>query len=435
MFSSSCYQHPREEILQAMERIYRYRMTTTSGGNLSVREPNGDVWITPARLDKGALRRDDIVCLRTDGQIEGICKPSSELPIHREIRVRRPELAGIVHAHPTALVAFSLVHEVPNTRLFHQARHVCGEVGFAPYELPGSAALGKRVADTFSEGYNCVILENHGVVTAGTTFQEAFRRFETLEFTAKTIIKARLLGGTPHFLSNDQLALEQRRPALLDEFEPTYPSSHENELRRRLADFVRRAYRQRLFISTQGSYSARLDSESFLITPYQADRGILEPHDLVQIRNRRAEAGKTPSRAATVHSAIYRRHPAVGAIVNACPVNATAFSVSGVTLDSRTIPESYVVIRNVGRARFGAQFGDGDELAAMLSETSPALIMENDGVLVTGTDVLEAFDRLEVLESTSEAIINARAIGTLQPLSDEVTRGLDEAFFGMQKTT
>ena len=168
--------HPRDEILEAMERIYRYRMTTTSGGNLSIREENGDVWITPARVDKGSLRREDIVCIRAGGAVEGTRTPSSELPIHRQIRARRPSLGGIVHAHPTALVAFSLVHQAPNTRLFHQAHHVCGEVGFVPYELPGSAALGARVAATFAEGFDCVILENHGVVTAGDTLQQAFRR-------------------------------------------------------------------------------------------------------------------------------------------------------------------------------------------------------------------------------------------------------------------
>ena len=145
MSNSDKYVHPREELLHAMERIYRYRMTTTSGGNLSIREPNGNVWITPARLDKGSLRREDIVCVLSNGDVEGSRKPSSELPIHQEIRVRRPDLGGVVHAHPTALVAFSLVHEVPDTRLFHQSRSVCGEVGFAPYELPGSVALGMRV--------------------------------------------------------------------------------------------------------------------------------------------------------------------------------------------------------------------------------------------------------------------------------------------------
>jgi len=60
----------------------------------------------------------------------------------------------------------------------------------------------------------------------------------------------------------------------------------------------------------------------------------------------------------------------------------------------------------------------------------PALILENDGVLVTGSDVLEAFDRLEVLESTAEAIINCRAVGALKAMSDEVTQELDVAFFG-----
>ncbi len=63
---------------------------------------------------------------------------------------------------------------------------MCGEPGFAPYELPGSEALGNRVADTFGQGFDCVMLENHGVVMAGADLQEAFRRFETLEFTAKT---------------------------------------------------------------------------------------------------------------------------------------------------------------------------------------------------------------------------------------------------------
>jgi L-fuculose-phosphate aldolase len=423
------YQHPRDQILQAMERIYRYRMTTTSGGNLSIREESGDVWITPARVDKGGLRREDIVSIRADGRIEGTRKASSELPIHQEIRRRRPELGGIVHAHPTALVAFSLVHQVPNTRLFHQAWRVCGEAGFAPYELPGSVALGDRVAETFEKGYDCVILENHGVVTAGCDLQQAFRRFETLEFTAKTLIKAKLLGGDARFLTDAEIDLERQRPGDLEEFASAAPSSHENEVRQRLAEFVRRAYRQRLFISTQGSYSARVNGESFLITPYQVDRGTMDVEDLVFVRDGRAEAGKLPSRAARIHEAIYRLHPPIGAIVNAYPVNATAFSVSGVPLDSRTIPESYVVIRQVGRVPFGLQFLDPEELASRVSPKQPALILENDGVLVTGSDVLEAFDRLEVLESTAEAIINCRALGSLMPLSDEVTRELDEAFF------
>src|SRR3978361_1239106 len=74
--------HPRDEILRTIERIYRYRMTTTSGGNLSILDDEGDLWITPARLDKGPLRRDDIVRVRPDGSHEGPHRPSSEFPFH-----------------------------------------------------------------------------------------------------------------------------------------------------------------------------------------------------------------------------------------------------------------------------------------------------------------------------------------------------------------
>ena len=53
------------------------------------------------------------------------------------------------------------------------------------------------------------------------------------------------------------------------------------------------------------------------------------------------------------------------------------------------------------------------------------------GVLVVGANVLEAFDRLEVLESTSEALVNSRLIGEVAPMSEEVIDDLKRAFASM----
>ena len=425
----SKYLHPCDEIMQTMERIYRYRMTTTSGGNLSLREPNGDVWVTPARVDKGGLRREDIVCVRAGGAVEGLHQPSSELPFHQMIYEARPDLRGVVHAHAVALVAFSITRQVPDTRLFHQSHHVCGRVGFAPYALPGSDDLGRRIADRFAEGFNCVVLENHGVAVGGEGLQHAFQRFETLEFTAKTLVKARLLGRV-RYLSDEELGLRNQIPPL-PEFEPEPPSSREKELRRQLYEFTHRGYQQRLFISTGGSFSARVDEDSFLITPYQADRHTLGVEDLVLVRSGRREAGKLPSRAARNHRAIYERHPQVGAVLNASPVNVTAFSVTDAPLDSRTIPESYLLLRDVARVHYGMQFRAPEELARQVSMRTPVALLENDGVLVVGSSVLEAFDRLEVLESTAEALINSRLLGEVAPMSDEVIDDLKRAFASM----
>jgi L-fuculose-phosphate aldolase len=421
--------HPRDELMQTMERIYRYRMTTTSGGNLSIREENGDIWITPARIDKGTLRRTDIVCVHADGSFEGLHRPSSELPFHQAIYAARPDLHGIVHAHPVALVAFSISHNVPNTRLFHQSAHVCGEVGFAEYAMPGSEKLGGKIAATFANGHDCAVLENHGAVVGAATLQQAFQRFETLEFTAKTILKASHLGPV-NYLTPEQTQWPRQQIESLPAFEPCRATSAEKELRKELCDFVRRGYQQRLLISTEGSFSARLSDDAFLITPYQVDRHFLTVDDLVLVQAGRAESGKTASRASRNHAAIYAQHSEIQAVVNAYTVNATAFSVTGHVLDSRTIPESYLFLREVGWLPYGVQFRDPQAVAQAVSPTRPIVLLENDGVLACGTSVLDAFDRLEVLESTAEAIINSRTLGEVSPMPDAVIEELRIAFFG-----
>ena len=419
--------HPRDEILQTISRIYGYRMTTTSGGNLSIRDEAGDIWITPARVDKGNLTRNDIVCVKAGGEVEGLHPPSSEFPFHKAIYEARPDVRAIVHAHPVALVAFSICGALPNTRLFHQTHSVVGRVGFAPYACPGSKQLGSNIAATFAEGCDSVILENHGVVVGGASLADAFQRFEAFEFAGKTLIKAQQLGEV-RYLNDAQLQLAADRSVMLNQFEPATATPRERELRRELCMFLRRGCRQRLLISTEGSFSARVTENSFLITPTQQDREQLQANDLVLVIDGQRETGKKASRAVEAHRAIYQQHAGVQAIVFAHPVNATAFSVTSAAFDTRTIPESYVFLRDVGRVPYGVQYQNDGKIAQYISPASPAAILENDGVLVTGTSVLDAFDRLEVLESTSEAVINAQAIGEVSAMSDAVIDELRAAF-------
>lgn len=419
--------HPRDEIMQTMERIYRYRMTTTSGGNLSIRGESGEIWISPARVDKGNLTRGDIVCVQADGAVDGVHRPSSEFPFHKAIYESRPDLRAIVHAHPVALVAFSICGLTPDTRLFHQAHSVCGRTGFAPYALPGSERLGANIAESFAAGCDSVILENHGVVVGGESLSHAFQRFEAFEFAAKTIIKGRQLGEL-RYLTDEELELAHHRSVALESFVPSSATCEECELRRQLCAFIRRGCRQRLLISTEGSFSARLGPDSFLITPTQQDREMFGVEDLVLVDGGRREAGKKASRAVFAHQSIYQRHAHVQAIAFAHPVNATAFSVTDSVFDARTIPESYVFLRDVERVPYGVQYRSDGRIADYVSAASPAAILANDGVLVTGSSVLDAFDRLEVLESTAEAVINSRPIGSVSAMPEPVIEELRDAF-------
>jgi len=423
------YLHPRDELVLTMQRIYRYKMTTTSGGNLSILDENGDMWITPTGVDKGTLTPNDIMCVRADGTIEGLHRPSSEYPFHKAIYAVRRDLKAIVHAHPMALVAFSIAHKVPETRLFHQAWRSNGTVAFAPYGVPGSEDLGKKIAQKYSEGFDSVILENHGVCCGGQTLQEAFQKFETLEMCCKVQIKAQTL-GEPTDLTDQQLQLQGQSDVPLEAFE--YDSSmmgiREKELRNQLCTFIERGYRQRLLTTTTGTFSARIDAEKFLITPYPLDRHAVLPEELVMIRKGKKEFGKHPSRAALAHKAIYDAHPDVMAIVNACPINAMAFSVCHQTVDTYTIPESYVFVRDVGLLPFETVYNDFERLTRTLRLQSPAAVLSNNGVMVVGNSVLAAFDKLEVLECSAEAVLDAQPIGGHVAMSQEIIDELIEAF-------
>ncbi|GIW99225.1 MAG: hypothetical protein KatS3mg111_2558 [Pirellulaceae bacterium] len=97
-------------------------------------------------------------------------------------------------------------------------------------------------------------------------------------------------------------------------------------------------------------------------------------------------------------------------------------------MDVRTIPESYVFLRDVERVPYGVQYRNDGSIARYISRANPAAVLQNDGVLVTGSSVLDAFDRLEVLEATAEALINARSIGAVSTMSAEVIEELRAAF-------
>lgn len=418
---------PRHQLVETLTRIYRQGLTTTSGGNLSIRDDNGDIWITPAGVDKGSLTPDDIVCIRRNQTIEGYHRPSSEYPFHRMIYEARPDLRALVHAHPPALVAFSIVRKVPNTRINPQSRDICGQVGYAPYALPGSEILGANIAQTFAQGYNTVLLENHGIVTGGEHLTQAFERFETLEFCAHINILANALGPF-QVLTDEQIEQFYKMDNLLPEFVPQRRTSRELELRLDICRFVARAYDRRLMISTGGTVSARVGQDTFLITPFGVDRKYIAPEDIVLIDGGRREQGKIPSRAVVIHQHIYQQHLAIHSIISAQPPNATTYSLVNRRFDTRTIPESYVLLRDMPVAPYGWQYVQPERIAAMISKDTPVILLQNDAVLTTGGSILEAFDRIEVAEFSAQALLQSLSLGELVPITDEEILNLKRKF-------
>lgn len=422
------YIHPADQIVMFMQRVYDKKLTSMSGGNLSVRDNEGNIWITPASIDKGSLTRRDIICVRPNGDCEGPHAPSSELPFHRSVYKLRPDLNAVLHAHPPALVAFSVVRRLPELNLTPTVRYMCNNIKMAAYAIPGSQALSAEVGKVFEQGCNIALLENHGVCVGAADMLTAFQQFETLNYAAELEALAtrrgeiRPLSETACQMSKTNVCSELRNVS------PQPCSSEELAARRDLIALIRRSYKMGLFTAAQGTYSTRLSDGSFIITPLHADPAYLEADDLVRIQDGAKEPGKTPDADVLLHQKIYDKNPKIGAIAFAQPVHSMVFAVTDMPFDTRMIPESYILLRDVKRIPFEAAYQNLDDVAAEFDNAHPVLLVENKSVMVTGASMLQVFDRLEVMEMTAASILDAQALGTIAHIPSDEIAALKTAF-------
>ncbi len=236
-----------------------------------------------------------------------------------------------------------------------------------------------------------------------------------------------MLGETRE-LDNDQLELIHHTKNYLPEFLPRIHSSEEKALRRHICEIAHRAYEHQLIPSTEGVISHRLAADDFLITPMGLDRRLLRPSDIVLISNSRREQGKLPSRSVLLHDRIYRDHSDIMAIISGQPPNASAFAVTDKEFDTHSIPESYILLRDIQRISFGPQYTDERLVSRQLGKDTPVVLLENDSILVIGDNLLQAYDRLEVAEFSARSLIYADQIGGMTSMEPSVIEELKRHF-------
>ncbi|MCU0638482.1 MAG: class II aldolase/adducin family protein [Candidatus Krumholzibacteria bacterium] len=196
----------REELASFMRRLYERRLTTSTGGNASLRLDGGRMLITQSGMDKGATRPGDLVVMRIGGGPPGgDSKPSMESGLHAAVYMKRPDVRSVMHAHPVFATAFCSTGGRIRFDLTAESRAVLGEPAFVPYAMMGSPALAEAVSDAML-GADTVLMGNHGVVAAGGSPAEAFNRIELVEDAAKITFMVGFSGGG-RTLTGDELNL------------------------------------------------------------------------------------------------------------------------------------------------------------------------------------------------------------------------------------
>ncbi|MFI3258423.1 MAG: class II aldolase/adducin family protein [Spirochaetales bacterium] len=183
----------REELASFMRRLYTQKLTTCSGGNLSMRLDDEHIIITPSSLDKGLISAEQIGLMKLDGEnLTPHLKPSIESGMHIKIFQTRADVNAIVHAHPVTATSFSATEKQININLTAEAFVVLQHVVYASYELMGTDSLADIVAKSLQDS-NVAIMKNHGVTTVANNLLSAFDKLEVLENAAIMTLNTHIL--------------------------------------------------------------------------------------------------------------------------------------------------------------------------------------------------------------------------------------------------
>ena len=209
----------REWILEHMAGVFRVfgrrGYTEGSAGHISVRDPvePNTFWINPLGIHFSLLKASDMVRVDEDGNLVGgnTAAPinAAGFAIHSALHKARPDINAACHTHSPygkAYSAFGQPLEMINQDActFYNNQCVYTDFGGVAIEKEEGEAIAKAVGPH----NRCVILQNHGLLTAGQTVDEAGYFYTLMERSCQVqlLADAAAAGGKEKKIIGDEEA-------------------------------------------------------------------------------------------------------------------------------------------------------------------------------------------------------------------------------------
>lgn len=178
-------QSARRELVLWGRELYDQGLVKGSGGNLSIRLPDGTILFTPTGVPLGHMVEDSLSLCDADGNLLSGSKPTKEVPLHLAVYRTRPNIHAVCHTHSIYATAYASSVGC-GTVMPIITPSVAAKVGLVQvkgYAAPGSDLLGQFVEEGLSNS-NAVLLANHGVVAVGPSMESAVSMANEVENNA-----------------------------------------------------------------------------------------------------------------------------------------------------------------------------------------------------------------------------------------------------------
>ena len=184
----------REQIVRYGRMLHERCFVAATDGNLSVRLDENRILATPTCMSKGSMRTSDMVIVDREGRLlSGKRRVSSEIAMHLLIYRLRPDVQGIVHAHPPTATGFAAAGVPLNQPLVCEVVIGLGSIPLAKYGTPGTPEL-TNALEPLVPHYDAILMSNHGVVAYGSDLEQAYMKMETVEHFARIALVTHQLG-------------------------------------------------------------------------------------------------------------------------------------------------------------------------------------------------------------------------------------------------
>lgn len=198
-------------------------------------------------------------------------------------------------------------------------------------------------------------------------------------------------------------------------------------LRSAICEIGKLCYQRNYIVGADGNLSARMSDGTILITPAGAMKGFLSPQHLahIDLAGKVLDGGPKPSSEAGIHLVAYRERAEMRAVLHCHPPHAVALTLAGIDMQVPIIPEIIVTIGGIPTAPYATPGTDElPESIRALVKCSDTLVMQNHGSVTLGTNLMDAYKKLDMLEHTARILWLANCLGTVHPLSKEAVAKL-----------
>lgn len=212
-----------------------------------------------------------------------------------------------------------------------------------------------------------------------------------------------------------------------------------DEIKEQICDVCHKMWQLGWVAANDGNVSVKLEDGTFLATPTGISKSFITPEKLVRIDAAgeilEAKEGYRPSSEIKMHLRCYQERGDVGAVLHAHPPTATGFAVAHVHLDRYAMIETVAALGSIPVTPYGtpSTYEVPEAIAPYLKEHD-AMLLENHGALTVGTDVVNAYYKMETVELFAKICLNAHLLGGIKEISRENIDKLIElrSYYGIQ---